>query len=309
VLMQSTPPLIKRLPSVRGKLIANASLRHLTWFRTGGKAEVLFRPADTEDLQTFRRELDPQINVTAIGLGSNILIRDGGVKGVVILLGKAFRKITFNNTEVIAEAGVSSVTLSRACREKSLGGLEFLSGIPGSVGGALRMNAGAYGREIKDVLVSARALDPTGTLLNLPMKDFDFSYRSSALSQKWIFVSARLSCAMVERDEIERRMVEIENHRRSTQPVQVRTGGSTFKNLEKIKAWQLIASAGCRGLSVGDAIVSERHCNFLINRGNASARDIEDLGEEVRERVKRHSGVSLEWEIERIGTKAREIIQ
>ncbi|MEE2661477.1 MAG: UDP-N-acetylmuramate dehydrogenase [Pseudomonadota bacterium] len=305
--MRSTPHLIKRLPAVRGELIANASLQRLTWFRTGGKAEVLFKPADTEDLQTFRRELDPQINVTVIGLGSNILIRDGGVKGVVIVLGKGFGKITFNNTEVIAQAGVSSVTLSRACREKSLGGLEFLSGIPGSIGGALRMNAGAYGREIKDVLISAQALDPAGLLRDLPMKDFGFSYRSSALNQKWVFVSARLSCTIVQRDEIERRMVKIENHRRSTQPIQVRTGGSTFKNLEKIKAWKLIASAGCRGLSVGDAIVSERHCNFLINRGNASAGDIENLGEKVRDRVKRHTGVSLEWEIERIGIKAREI--
>lgn len=309
MLAHSTPPLITRLPAVRGKLIANASLRSLTWFRTGGKAEVLFKPADTEDLQTFRRELNPNINSTVIGLGSNVLIRDGGVEGVVILLGKAFAKISFNNQEVIAEAGVSSIALSRACREKSLGGLEFLSGIPGSIGGALRMNAGAYGREIKDVLISAQAVDPAGTLQDLTMKDFGFSYRSSALSQKWVFVSARLSCAIVERDEIERRMIEIENNRRSAQPIQVRTGGSTFKNLEMIKAWKLIASAGCRGLTVGDAMVSEKHCNFIINRGNASAQDIEDLGEKVRNRVQRHTGVNLEWEIERIGMKAREIIQ
>jgi len=309
MLAHSTPPLITRLPAVRGKLIANASLRSLTWFRTGGKAEVLFKPADTEDLQTFRRELNPNINSTVIGLGSNVLIRDGGVEGVVILLGKAFAKISFNNHEVIAEAGVSSIALSRACREKSLGGLEFLSGIPGSIGGALRMNAGAYGREIKDVLISAQAVDPAGTLQDLTMKDFGFSYRSSALSQKWVFVSARLSCAIVERDEIERRMIEIENNRRSAQPIQVRTGGSTFKNLEMIKAWKLIASAGCRGLTVGDAMVSEKHCNFIINRGNASAQDIEDLGEKVRNRVQRHTGVNLEWEIERIGMKAREIIQ
>jgi len=309
MLARPTLPLIKRLPAVRGELIANASLRGLTWFRTGGKAEVLFKPANTLDLQTFRRELDPRINVTVLGLGSNVLVRDGGVEGVVILLGKAFRNIIFKNNEVIAEAGVSSVALSRACREKSLGGLEFLSGIPGSVGGALRMNAGAYGREMKDVLISAQVVDPAGALQDIPMKDFGFSYRSSALDPKWVAVSARISCTNAERDEIERRMVKIENHRRSTQPIQVRTGGSTFKNLEKIRAWELIASSGCRGLRVGDAVVSEKHCNFLINRGNASAQDIEELGEKVRDCVKRHTGINLEWEIKRIGVKAREIIQ
>jgi len=309
MLVGSIPPLINRLPEVRGELIANASLHGLTWFRTGGEAEVLFKPADIEDLQQFQRELDPNIDVTVIGLGSNVLIRDGGVEGVVILLGKAFGKIIFNNNEVLAEAGVSSVTLSRACRERSLGGLEFLSGIPGSIGGALRMNAGAYGREIKDVLISAKALDPSAILRDLSMHDFGFSYRSSTLNQKWIFVAARLSCAIVEREEIERRMLEIENHRKSTQPIQVRTSGSTFKNIEKTKAWRLIATAGCRGLTVGDAIVSEKHCNFLINRGNASAQDIEELGEKVRDRVRRHTGIDLEWEIERIGIKARGITQ
>ena len=171
------------------------------------------------------------------------------------------------------------------------------------------MNAGAYGREIKDVLISAKAIDPAGILQDLSMQDFGFSYRSSALNKKWVFVSARLSCAIVKREEIDRRMLEIEKRRKSAQPIQVRTSGSTFKNLEKTKAWRLIATSGCRGLTVGDAIVSEKHCNFLINRGNASAQDIEELGEKVRDRVRRHTGIDLEWEIERIGIKAQEITQ
>jgi len=305
MLARALPRLIDRLPPVRGKLTENAPISGITWFRTGGPAEVLFHPADREDLIDFVSALEPGIKRTVLGLGSNALIRDGGLSGVVIHLGKALGDISFDGTEVTAGAGALDVAVAREARDRSISGLEFLSGIPGTIGGALRMNAGAYGREISDVLVSAEAIDPAGNLHALTPPDFDFSYRHSAIDETWIFLSARLSGTPGDRAAIDRRMMEIAGDRKSSQPVQARTGGSTFKNPPGAKAWELIDAAGCRGLVIGDAMVSEQHCNFLINRGNATARDLEALGEEVRKRVEQHSGIVLEWEIRRIGAEPK----
>jgi UDP-N-acetylmuramate dehydrogenase len=304
MLAQALPRLIDRLPPVRGEIAENASLSGLTWFRTGGPAEVLFRPADLDDLIALRRDLDPDIAVTVLGLGSNVLVRDGGIPGVVIVLGKALAEISFDGNRVTAGAGALDVAVARACRDRAIAGLEFLSGIPGTVGGALRMNAGAYGREMSDIVIDAQAIDPEGTLHTLEPADLGYSYRHSAVDPDWIFVSGRMVGTAGNRDEIARRMEEISAERKSTQPVQSRTGGSTFKNPPGAKAWELIDAAGCRGLSVGGAMVSEQHCNFLVNTGNATAADIETLGEEIRDRVQAQSGILLDWEIRRIGRSA-----
>ena len=301
MLAHALPRLIDRLPPVRGELRENAPLSGITWFRTGGPAEVLFRPADLADLTAFCTALDADIGVTVLGLGSNALIRDGGLPGVTIHLGKAFGDISVDGTTVTAGAGALDVAVARAGRDRSIAGLEFLSGIPGTIGGALRMNAGAYGRETGEIVVSARAIDRSGKIHDLAPSDFGFSYRHCTVDESWIFVSAVLKGNADDRADIDRRMTEIAADRKSSQPVQARTGGSTFKNPPGAKAWELIDAAGCRGLTVGDAQVSEQHCNFLINRGTASAADLEELGEEVRRRVKAHSGISLEWEIQRIG--------
>ena len=293
--------IIDKIPETRGIITENAPLAGINWFRTGGKAEVLFQPADADDLRLFLRDLKPRIHITVLGLGSNSLIRDGGVPGIVIHLGKNFNEIVFDGEDVLAGAGALDVAVSRACRNHSLAGLEFLSGIPGTIGGALRMNAGAYGREIADVLISAKAIGPDGQIHEISAEDFGFAYRHVALKEDWIFISARMHGSADDRTKIDARMSKIARDRRSTQPIQQQTSGSTFKNPPGAKAWQLIEAAGCRGLSVGDAIVSEQHCNFLINLGNATAEDLETLGEEVRDRVKRQSGVLLEWEIQRIG--------
>lgn len=301
MLAHALPRLIDRLPPVRGTLTEDARISGITWFRTGGPAEVLFHPADREDLIAFLSALDPDIDRTVLGLGSNALIRDGGLPGVVIHLGKALGDISVDGTEITAGAGTLDVAVARAARDRDIAGLEFLSGIPGTIGGALRMNAGAYGRETSDVLVSAEAIDPAGNIHPLTPADFGFSYRHSAIVETWIFLSARLAGEAGDRAEIDRRMTEIAEDRKSSQPIQSRTGGSTFKNPPGAKAWELIDAAGCRGLTIGDAMVSEQHCNFLINRGNATAHDLETLGEEVRTRVEAHSGIVLEWEIRRIG--------
>lgn len=305
MLAHALPRLIDRLPPVRGKLTENAPVSGITWFRTGGPAEVLFQPADREDLIDFISALEPSIERTVLGLGSNALIRDGGLAGVVIHLGKALGDITFDGTDVTADAGALDIAVAREGRDRSIGGLEFLSGIPGTIGGALRMNAGAYGREISDVLVSAEAIDPVGNLHSLTPADFEFSYRHSAIDESWIFLSACLAGEPGDRAVIDQRMTEIAEDRKSSQPIQAHTGGSTFKNPPCAKAWELIDAAGCRGLTIGDAMVSEQHCNFLINKGNATARDLETLGDEVRKRVKDHSGIILEWEIRRIGVELK----
>jgi len=308
MLAHTLPRLIDRLPPVRGGLSENVPLSGITWFRTGGPAEILFRPADLDDLTAFCSALDDDIGFTVLGLGSNALIRDGGLPGVVIHLGKAFGQISFDGNTVTAGAGALDVVVARAGRDRSVAGLEFLSGIPGTIGGALRMNAGAYGREISDILVSARAIDRTGRLHDLTADDFGFTYRHTGIDESWIFVSAVLAGMPGDRAEIDRRMTEIADDRKSSQPIQSRTGGSTFKNPPGAKAWELIDAAGCRVLTVGDAAVSEQHCNFLINRGNATAADIEALGEEVRRRVEAHSGVLLDWEIRRIGLPSEDTV-
>ncbi len=294
-------PLIAQLPPVRGRLTADAPIGKQTWFGVGGPAEVLFRPADTADLAEFLAALPPQIPMTVIGIGSNILVRDGGIPGVVIRLGRGFAAIEVERDEIRAAAAALDRIVAFAAADAGLGGLEFLSGIPGSIGGSLRMNAGAYGREIKDVLVSAIALDRTGETHTLSSREIGLSYRHSDIDPSWVFVEARLRGAPGDCSAIRRRLHEIRAAREATQPVRARTGGSTFKNPPGDSAWRLIDAAGCRGLVRGAAMVSQQHANFLINTSNATAADLEGLGEEVRRRVHDTSGILLEWEIERIG--------
>lgn len=293
--------LIERLPPVRGELAENAQIARFSWFRVGGPAEVLFTPADVDDLAGFLAEKPEDVPVTVIGVASNLLVRDGGVGGVVVRLGRGFAGIEIEGTRVRAGAAAMDINVARACRDASLAGLEFLSGVPGTIGGGLRMNAGAYGREMKDVVVSANALDATGEARRLDLADLGFSYRHTAIPEDWIFTEAVLAGEPGERDEISRRMDEIGAARDDSQPVRTRTGGSTFTNPPGDKAWRLIEAAGCRSLRHGGAVVSEKHCNFLVNEGEATADDIEMLGEEVRRRVLENSGVELQWEIRRVG--------
>lgn len=303
--MSHTSPLIERLPAVRGRLTAGASLASVTWFRVGGPAEVLFKPADLDDLATFLAGTPEDVPVTVIGVGSNLLVRDGGVPGVVIRLGRDFAGIDFDGTRLAIGAAALDLTVSTAAWEAGVGGLEFLSGVPGTIGGALRMNAGAYGREMGDVTLSARVLDRAGSIHRLDHADFGFTYRHAAVPDGWIFTDAVLQGATDAPETIARRMADIRSQREDSQPLRTRTGGSTFANPPGHKAWQLIEQAGCRGLRRGDAQVSEKHCNFLINTGSASAADLEDLGEDVRRRVFETSEIALEWEIRRIGIRAR----
>ena len=298
--------LIDRLPQVRGRLQADVPLGDLTWFRVGGPAEVLFSPADAEDLGDFLRALDADIAVTVIGVGSNLLVRDGGVPGVVIRLGKGFGGIDIEpEVRVRAGAAVPDVKVSRAALDAGISGLTFFRGIPGTIGGALRMNGGAYGRETKDVLVQARAVNRAGDEVTLSLHEMHYTYRHCGAPEDLIFVEALFQGEPGDTDTIAAEMKAITQSRESTQPVRSRTGGSTFKNPEGGKAWELVDAAGMRGFSVGAAMVSEKHCNFLINTGGASAEDLETLGETVRERVLETSGVSLEWEIRRIGVRPR----
>lgn len=298
---EATRSLIDRLPKVRGELVADAPLAPLTWFRAGGNAEVLFRPADADDLADFLAGTPADVPVTVIGVGSNLLVREGGVPGVVIRLGRGFMNISVEGTRVRAGTAALDVAVARAAQEAGLAGLEFYRGIPGSIGGALRMNAGAYGGETKDILVEAIAIDRKGNRHVLKNEDMKYRYRHSGAAEDLIFVEAVFEGRPGDKDEILARMNEITSSREATQPVRTRTGGSTFKNPEGHKSWQLIDAAGCRGLKRGGAQVSELHCNFLINTGDATASDLEALGEEVRARVKETSGVTLEWEIRRIG--------
>ena len=297
--------LIERLPTIRGRYSEQADLAKTTWFRAGGPAEVLFRPADVEDLADFLAGKPSDVPVTVIGVGSNLLIRDGGVPGVVIRLGRGFTDVTVQGTQLRAGAGALDLNVALTAQQAGLAGLEFLSGIPGTIGGALRMNAGAYGGELKDVLVEAEAIDTLGHRRRLELADMDFSYRHAGVPEGWIFTGALLQAEKGDAAEIAARMADIRTSREETQPVRARTGGSTFKNPEgALRAWQLIDAAGCRGLRVGAAQVSEKHCNFLINTGDATATDIEALGEEVRRRVFEHAGITLQWEIRRIGVPA-----
>ena len=295
---------IDRLPAVRGRLQINQSLGAFTWFRVGGPADVVFRPADVQDLSNFLKALDPEIAVTIIGVGSNLLVRDGGIRGVVIRLGGSFSQITVNHDQMAVGAASLDSTLAQTALDQSRSGLEFLSGIPGTLGGALRMNAGAYGRETKDIVLSATAMDRQGNIHTLSLSDLGFTYRHCAVPKDWIFLGATLAAPIGDQQAIAARMDEIRQNREASQPSRSRTGGSTFANPPNGRAWELIDQAGCRGLVRGGAMISEKHCNFLINTGNATAADLEDLGEDVRDRVRAQSGITLEWEIRRIGDRA-----
>lgn len=293
--------LIDRLPPVRGRYTANVALAPITWFRVGGPAEVLFRPADVEDLSDFLAARPADVPVTVLGVASNVLVRDGGIRGVVIRLGRTFGDIAVDGMDVHAGAAAMDVNVARVACAAGIGGLEFLSGVPGTVGGALRMNAGAFGGEMKDVVVAAEALDSRGHRHRLSGDELGFGYRSCGVPADWIFISAHLHGCRGEVAAIQQRMEEIRTVRAETQPMRVRTGGSTFTNPPGGKAWQLIAAAGCRGLTRGGAMISEKHCNFLINTGSATAADLESLGEEVRRRVLESAGVMLHWEVRRLG--------
>jgi UDP-N-acetylmuramate dehydrogenase len=296
--------LIERLPPVRGRLTENVPLAPITWFRAGGAAEIMFRPADIDDLAAFLARKPADVPVTVIGVASNLLVRDGGVDGVVIRLGRGFVDVRIDGTTVEAGAGAPDLNVALACREAGVAGLEFMSGIPGTVGGGLRMNAGAYGREFKDVLQHAVALDAAGNKHALPVAALGLSYRHSDLAEDWILVQAVFAGETGDAAAIGRRMGEIQAARESSQPIRARTGGSTFANPPGHKAWELIDRAGCRGLVRGGAMISEKHANFLINTGSATAADLEGLGEDVRRRVRETCGVTLEWEIRRIGRPA-----
>ena len=298
--LKSPERLIDRLPPVRGTYEENAALARFTWFRVGGPAEILFEPADRDDLQDFLASGHGGAPVTMIGFGSNLLVRDGGVPGVVVRLGDAFAKIEIEDRGLRAGAAALSINIARAAADRSLAGLEFLSGIPGTIGGALRMNAGAYGSETADVLHRATALDGNGDMHEAVPGDLGFSYRHCEAPEDWIFVAAELDTVPGDGDEIASRMAEIAAQRTESQP-RTRTGGSTFTNPVGHKAWELIEAAGCRGLRRGGAMVSDLHCNFLINTGEATAADFEELGEVLRRRVKEASGIELDWEIRRIG--------
>lgn len=297
---QSHPHLIDRLPRPRGRLTADAPLGPQTWFRAGGNAEVLFRPIDVEDLASFLHDLPGGVPVTVLGVGSNLLVRDGGIKGVVVRLMRGFTAIAVEGHDVVAGAGALDLNVALTAREHALAGLEFLSGIPGTVGGALRMNAGAYGGETAQVLLSCEAVDRSGRLHRASAREMGFSYRHSVAPADWIFTSARFKATPGDQLAISRRIAEIDAQRTESQP-RSRTGGSTFVNPPGHKAWELIDKAGCRGLKIGGARVSDKHANFLINTGDATASDIEALGEEVRRRVFDKTGVHLDWEIRRIG--------
>ena len=296
-------PLIDRMPDVRGEITPDADIAKLTWFRTGGPADILFKPVDVDDLCAFLAALDMDIPVTLIGVGSNMLVRDAGVRGVVIRLPKSMSGIKIEGDLVIAGAGAPDVAVANKAAEAGLGGLEFLRGIPGTIGGAVVMNAGAYDHEVKDVLCRFKAVDRRGRLYSTKADKFEFTYRHTNIPVGWTIVEATFKGTPADRALIDERMQAINDAREATQPLRTRTGGSTFKNPEGHKAWQLVDDAGCRGLKVGGAQVSEKHCNFLINTGGATSADIENLGEEVRRRVKDRSGVDLEWEIRRIGVK------
>ena len=287
-----------------GKLTPNAPLAPLVWFKSGGTAEWLFEPKDLADLQVFLAELDPAVPVMALGLGSNLIVRDGGVRGVVVRLGKAFAKVT-SGADLTLEcgAGASGILVSSTARDNGIAGLEFLRSIPGTVGGFVRMNGGAYGSEVKDVLTSCDIVLRDGSLQTLGAAALGYTYRHSDLPDGAVVVAGRFRGRPGDRAAIQAEMDRISASREASQPLRSKTGGSTFKNPDGHKAWQLVDEAGCRGLTIGGAQVSEKHCNFLLNTGEATSADIEALGEEVRRRVKVQSGVELEWEIQRVGSK------
>jgi UDP-N-acetylmuramate dehydrogenase len=290
------------LPRVRGRLTPEAPLAPLVWFKSGGAAQWLFEPADADDLSAFLADLDPEVPVMGLGLGSNLIVRDGGVPGVVVRLGKAFATAErTGETALRCGGGASGILVSSTARDAGIAGLEFLRSIPGTVGGFVRMNGGAYGREVKDVLVEAEVVLRSGERRTLQLDALGYSYRHSALPEGAIVVGALFRGARGDPATIQAEMDRIAAEREASQPLRSKTGGSTFKNPPDMKAWQAIDAAGCRGLRMGDAQVSEKHCNFLLNLGGATSAEIEGLGEEVRRRVRAHAGIELEWEIQRVG--------
>jgi len=295
------------MPPLAGELEPDGSLADFIWFRTGGPAEWLVRPHDVRDLADFLARLDPAVPVMAVGVGSNLIVRDGGVAGVVIRLPKSFAKVAVEpGDRVRAGAAAMGITVASKARDAGIKGLEFLRGIPGTAGGAVRMNAGAYGREVSDILIEATLILRDGAVETWPAERFHYTYRHSDTPEDAVVVEALFEGTPGDPAAIGAEMDRIAEEREASQPLRSRTGGSTFKNPPGTKAWQLIDAAGCRGLRIGDAQVSEKHCNFLLNLGNASASDIEALGEEVRRRVRENSGVTLDWEIQRVGTNGHD---
>ncbi len=293
---------VATLPKVAGKLTPNAPLAPLVWFKSGGSAEWLFEPKDVADLQGFLRDLEPETPVMALGLGSNLIVRDGGVSGVVVRLGKAFAKVELADDLVLnCGGGASGILVSSTARDNGIAGLEFLRSIPGTVGGFVRMNGGAYGGEVRDIVVDCDVVMRNGSLATLAVDELHYSYRHSELPDGAIVVAAQFRGKPGEPETIQAEMDRISASREASQPLRSKTGGSTFKNPDGHKAWQLVDDAGCRGLQIGGAQVSEKHTNFLINTGDATSAEIEGLGEEVRRRVKAKSGVDLQWEIQRVG--------
>ena len=295
---------VATMPKVRGKLTPNAPLAPLVWFKSGGNAEWLFEPADVDDLTGFLTELDPDVPVMALGLGSNLIVRDGGVPGVVVRLGKAFAKIDrLDQTTLRCAGGASGILVSSTARDAGIAGLEFLRGIPGTVGGFVRMNGGAYGREVSDILVSARLVLRAGEVVEWPLDQLGYTYRHSEVPEGAVVVEATFRGTPGDPEAIGAEMDAIARAREESQPLRSRTGGSTFKNPPGHKAWAVVDAAGCRGLTMGGAQVSEKHCNFLLNLGSATSAEIEALGEEVRRRVEAKTHIKLEWEIQRVGTQ------
>jgi UDP-N-acetylmuramate dehydrogenase len=295
---------VAEMPKVRGRLTKDAPLAPLVWFKSGGNAQWLFEPADAADLSEFLLNLDPETPVMALGLGSNLIVRDGGVPGVVVRLGKAFATIEqLDPVTLRCGGGASGILVSSSARDAGIAGLEFLRGIPGTVGGFVRMNGGAYGREVKDILVSASVALRSGAIEEWPLEQLGYSYRHSELPEGAVVVGATFRGQPGDPAAIAAEMNRIAAAREDTQPIRSRTGGSTFKNPPGHKAWALIDAAGCRGMILGGAQVSEKHCNFLLNLGSATSSDIEALGEEVRRRVRAKTNISLEWEIQRIGAE------
>ena len=294
-------PLIERLPSVRGHMDFEEPLARFTWFKVGGIADALFRPADVDDLGNFLSACPKDIPIMVMGNASNMLVRDGGIRGVVIRLGRPFQGLRIDGTSVHAGAAAVALSIARAANDVELGGLEFLAGIPGTIGGAVFMNSGAYGNEIKDVFISCNVVSRNGVVQKLPFSEISFQYRQTSLTDNQIVTSVELSARPSDPDTIRSLMRDVQAVREASQPIRSATGGSTFKNPPDAPAWELIDAAGCRGLRMGGAVVSEKHCNFLVNAGGATAADLEMLGEEIRRRVMAKTGIQLEWEIRRVG--------
>ena len=290
----------KRLPDVRGSYKKHVVMAPYTWFRVGG-ATTVFRPQDHEDLRQFLLQNSEEVPVTIIGAASNILIRDGGIPGIVIRLGKNFASINFNSNSIRIGAALPNGIAARLAQKRGYSGLEFLSGIPGTIGGGLRMNAGAYGKEVRDILIEAEVVDNTGNFKVLSLEEMEMSYRHCGVPKDYIFLSGLFKTGRDAPSDIQRKLDEIKARRLESQPITERTGGSTFKNPKGFKAWELIEAAGCRGVSVGGAMVSEQHCNFLVNTGNANATDLENLGNLVQKKVQDATGIELEWEIKLLG--------